>query len=302
MTQQSQNAAQWSTYLNSVSLAGNMTAGYGTVDDKGVTSNPLFDNPSAVASGSIYGGNPAWAPNRVGMMRNVPGTVPGLGPGGYGTMYFQYNPNQIAVSFNLNQTSIPPAFLYGTGSAAGDTYNNFDPSKQDPNNTATDAKPIPNLTQGQSVSWSLLFDRTYDMLYSPDPGANRGTLKDIAALYSLMGTFETAGAVPVSTPIQVIFGVTDQGNIWGFTGFITGVSINYGLFRYDMIPSKAEVDITMMTSYVGPISPPGGGNSNDLPPSGSNQVTDTTMPTATAQASANANRTRAAQAQGIPTG
>jgi hypothetical protein len=301
MTQQSQNAAQWNTYLNSVSLAGNMTAGYGTVDSKGVTSNPPFDNPSAVANGSIYGGNPAWAPNRVGMMRNVPGTVPGLGPGGYGTMYFQYNPNQIGVSFNLNQTSLPPAFLYGTGSATGDTYNNLDPSKQNLDNTATDAKPIPNLTQGQSVSWSLLFDRTYDMLYSPDPGANRGALKDIAALYSLMGTFETAGAVPVSTPIQVIFGVTDRGNIWGFTGFITGVNISYGLFRYDMIPSKAEVDITMMTSYVGPVTPPGGGRSNDRP-SGSNQVTDTTIPTAAAQAYANADRLRAARGRGIPTG
>jgi hypothetical protein len=247
--------------LQTLGLENGMTAGYGYPG--GVTENPPLANPSGIIQVDPYGGNPAWAPNRVGLMRNVPGTVPGLGPGGYAALYFLYNPNQIGVSFNFNQSSIPPMYLYGEGGSVGNTFSQYDPTTQ---TNATDSANIPNLTQGQSVSWTLLFDRTYDMLYSPDPGSNRGVLKDVAALYSLLGTFESAGAVPVSTPIQVIFGITSSGDIWGFTGFLTAAQITYGIFRYDMIPSRSEVDLTMMTSYVGPVSPPSGGASKTVAP------------------------------------
>lgn len=245
--------------LGQLGLENGMTAGYGYPN--GVTQNPPLANPSGIIQVDPYGGNPAWAPNRVGLMRNVPGTVPGLGPGGFAALYFLYNPNQIDVGFTFNSNNLPAMYLYGTGGAVGNTFNQYNPT--DPSNTA-DSANIPNLTQGQTVSWTLLFDRTYDMLYSPDPTANRGVLKDVAALYSLLGTFESEGAVPVSTPIQVIFGITGNGDIWGFTGFLTAATITYGIFRYDMIPSRCEVGLSMMTSYVGPVSPASGGASQTV--------------------------------------
>jgi hypothetical protein len=70
-----------------------------------------------------------------------------------------------------------------------------------------------------------------------------------------MGTFESAGAVPISTPCQVVFGQTSSGQLWGFTGFITSGNITYGVFRHNMIPSRAQIDIQMTTTYVAPQTP-----------------------------------------------
>jgi hypothetical protein len=54
----------------------------------------------------------------------------------------------------------------------------------------------------------------------------------------------------------VAFAQESSGQLWGFTGWIIGVDITYGIFRHDMIPSRAEVDITMLTSYVPHQVPP----------------------------------------------
>lgn len=237
---------------SNLGLENGMTAGYGYVNGSpgGVTSNPPLANPSGPAF-DPYGGNPAVAPYRVGMMRNVTGSVPGLPAPGYAALHFLYNPNQIGVSFNFNQSTTPSMYLYGEGSSdqTSKIFSSVDPTNSGNSNDTN--SNIPAFAQAQSVSWELLFDRTYDMLYSPDPGANRGVLKDVAALYTLLGAYESEGAVPVSTPIQVVFGVTDNGNIWGFSGFLTSCSVTYGIFRYDMIPSRCSVSLTMTASYVG---------------------------------------------------
>lgn len=229
------------TDLSGLSLANGMTAGYG--DNDGNT-----DNPNAYPG--TYGGNPRWSffP-RVGVMRNVPGTLPG---GQIFSLYFIFNPNQIVASFSIDTTAIPAQYIYGSSSNV---------------NTETQgaAAVAPNAAQNQSVSWSLLFDRTYDMMYDTNPEENRGVLKDVAAFYNLLATFDSQAAVPVSTPVQAVFGQTASGQLWGFTGFITGGTITYGMFRHNMIPSRCQIDIQMMTNYVAPQSSTTGASASSLP-------------------------------------
>ena len=221
-----------------LTLANGMTAGYG--DNDGNNFNPL-------PNGGQYGKWP-YQPTRVGFLRNVSPlqASSSLNPSGLYTMYFMYNPNQIAVSWQTNVGSVAPLYLYGQdGSNAINAINGA---------AGTDNAQVPNLANTQSVSWSLFFDRTYDMMYGNSPGANpqddRGVLKDVAALYNLMGTFATQAAVPVSGPVEVVFGQNGAGQLWGFTGYLTSLNITYGIFRHDMIPSRCEVDLTMTCTYV----------------------------------------------------
>jgi hypothetical protein len=240
-----------------LTLEQGMTAGIGT--SSGGYSNPPIV-PGGIPNGiQPYGGNPVTAPKRVGIMRNFPGSLP---DGDVNYLYFIFNPNQIVASFITNINQIPAGYLYGLSptssslsglnqySSSGGAVNPFS-STGAPSST-TPAGNVPNLTSGQTVSWSLIFDRTYDIMYSPNALDNRGVLKDVAALYALMGTFESTGAVPISTPIQVVFAANEAGQLWGFTGFITSVTITYGIFRWDMMPSRCEIDLQMMTSYVPP--------------------------------------------------
>jgi hypothetical protein len=221
------------TSADSLTLLGGMTAGWG---NSGETQNPSL--PGSASNGAAinpYGGNPNWPVSRVGLLRNVPGSL-----SEQYTLNFLYNPGEVDVAFTVDQSAMPSNYLFGTGN--NDSFN-------------TTTAPI---TAAQTVSWTLLFDRTYDMMYDPDPNGNRGVLKDIGALYLLMGTFVSNAAVPMSTLCEVVFGQTDNGDIWGFTGFISGASIAYPIFRHNMIPSRASVQLTMITTYVAAGPPPGG--------------------------------------------
>ena len=279
--------------VGNLDLAQGMTAGYGVND--GNTRNPPYLPPgsSTVPSANAYGGNPATQPNRVGLLRNRPNALPG---NKIYEMFFLYNPSQIGVSFTTNTDALPPQYVYGnlSGSAVNYTGDNrghvFGSTGLD-STTHADAALVANITQGQTVSWDLLFDRTYDMTYGVNPAANRGVLKDIAALYNLMGTFLSNGAVPISTPVEVVFGQTNlnssaagytspdsgdwasgvsanSGELWGFTGFITKADIQYGIFRSDMIPSRCTVHLEMKTVYVGGGMNQSDPNSTTLPATG----------------------------------
>lgn len=247
------------TGATELTLANGMTAGLGAGSLFGVTqySNPPL--PMTAFQGAAvnpYGGDPNWPVQRVGVMRNIPGSLPN--PGEVNYLYFIYNPNQIVASFQTNLSSVPPAYLYGTSSvqnvnAAQDTTGG------QLSNLGSSGSSVPNLTSSQTVSWSLIFDRTYDMMYDQRPNENRGVLKDTAALYSLMGTFESSGAVPISTPVQCVFGMTASGQLWGFTGYISSVNITYGIFRHNMIPSRCEIDLQMICTYVAAQAPAGAG-------------------------------------------
>lgn len=252
-----------------LTLANGMTAGLGAGSLFGITaySNPPL--PAVSNTGAAinpYGGDPNWPIQRVGVMRNIPGSLPN--PGEVNYLYFIYNPNQIVAAFATNLSSIPPAYLYGNQSQA-----NVNAAQQGISDggtalanlgSSTSASSVPNLTSSQTVSWSLIFDRTYDMMYDSNPNENRGVLKDTAALYSLMGTFESSGAVPISTPVEAVFGMTGSGQLWGFTGYISSVNITYGIFRHNMIPSRCEIDLQMVCTYVAAQAPaganPGGNN------------------------------------------
>lgn len=225
--------------ISGLTLANGMTAGYGVPSTWGGLPGDTANPPMAFGA---YGGNPKWNVQRIGVLRNQPGTLPSAGAGFY-SLYFYFNPNQINVSFTMNGQSTPPIYLYGAGNnglSLGGSSSSL-------------ASQVPNLTNSQTVAWSLIFDRTYDFIRDGDgktSDLDRGVLKDVAALYNLMGTFESAAAVPVSTPVQVVFGMTADGQLWGFTGYISMVNITYGIFRRNMIPSRCEVDLQLTAIYV----------------------------------------------------
>lgn len=224
---------------NQLTLANGMTAGFGVGDHRN-------DNPK-VAPGT-YGGNPLYAPIRIGFLRSLPGALPG---NTQYTLYFMFNPNQVTSQFQMNVNQAAPLYMYGSSDQSSAT--SFFTG-----GTPTSNSSVPNLANSQTIAWTLFFDRTYDMLYGVnggDPKDDRGVLKDVAALYNLMGTFETAAAVPVSVPCEVVFGQNGAGQLWGFTGYIAGVTITYGIFRHDMIPARCEVDLTMQCTYVSPQVP-----------------------------------------------
>lgn len=244
-----------------LTLANGMTAGYG--DQDGHT-----DNPPAYQG--TYGGNPKWPIKRIGVMRNANNSLPGNKK--Y-SLYFIFNPNEITTSFTTNMTAIPAVYLYGPNTAT------FAGSGEGGTGGQSASLSTPNVMNSQTVSWSLIFDRTYDMLYGVGPNLgvqSRGVLEDVAALYNLMGTFASQGAVPMSTPVEVIFGQNDTssayGQLWGFTGYISSVNITYGIFKYNMIPSRCEVDISMTAVYVAPGVPGNGGNSSTTKPTKSNPI------------------------------
>jgi hypothetical protein len=219
-----------------LTLANGMTAGWGDAD--GNTQNPSLPTSSQTGAPiNPYGGMPRWPISRVGFMRSLPGALGGTSQ--QYTLHFIYNPGEVDVSFSMNQSQYPPNYLLSNTNVTDNTI----------------AAPI---TNAQNVHWQLLFDRTYDMMYDADPDGNRGVLKDIGALYLMLGTFEggaDSAAVPMSTLVEVIFGQTNNGNIWGFTGFLNAVSITYPIFRHNMIPSRALVDINMTTVFSSPGTP-----------------------------------------------
>jgi len=270
-----------------LSLANGMTAGVGVngTSDSPYSNPPLQLTSPTGAAVNPYGGDPNWPIQRVGVMRNIPGSLGGNPSGNSGSdvsyLYFIYNPNQIVASFTTNISSIPPMYLYGTdtSSLVNGGSNAISPANGSLSALSSSNASVPNLTSSQQVSWSLIFDRTYDMMYDTNPDENRGVLKDTAALYALMGTFDNSGAVPISTPVQVVFGQTGgqnafgqaaPGQLWGFTGYISSVNITYGIFRHNMIPSRCEIDLTMTCTYVAAQAPSSTGvGTSYLPPTSS---------------------------------
>jgi Contractile injection system tube protein len=257
-----------------LTLNGGMTAGWGNND--GNTQNPpLPGSPNGVGI-NPWGGNPNYPISRVGVLRNVPGS--GL-PKEY-AMNFLYNPGDVQVAFQMDPNAQPPNIVFGGG-----------------------ADPIlaAGATTGQTVSWFMIFDRTYDMAYDSDPNGNRGVLKDVGALYLLMGAFASNGGTPMSTQCEVIFGQTDNGDIWGFTGYVSAASIDYAIFRHNMIPSRCQVNITLSATYVSASTPSDGGSGGTaaaVAPGQTSSAITNALQTANPSASSGslAGRQRAAQA------
>lgn len=237
--------------IGALTLANGMTAGKGVRD--GISDNLPFDKRiyGGITGSDKKNGFPDLTLNkyRVGVIRNLPGIFPNKNQN-Y-RMWFMFNPTEITAAFATNTDALPPAYTFTSLGAAG-----------------SGVAAVPNLVTSQTVSWSLFFDRTYEMRYGDsvygkkeEPSENRGVLTDVAALYNILGTFETVGATPLSSPVEVVFGQTAGGQIWGFTGYVSSVNLTYGVFRHDMMPSRVEVDLQMILTYLGSASGTGGNGS-----------------------------------------
>jgi hypothetical protein len=266
--------------LNDLTLALGMTAGY-AAQGTGPFQNPSFDPRifgSAATlqdpSGASLTGQSLSEILRVGMMRNAKIAGKASLPGGQTySLYFMFNPNQIVQAFQTNTGQIPAVYWMTTGVQSANAVPGSYTAGQSGVLSATQSsyqgsvnQAIPGIVGVQTVSWSLLFDRTYEMWDQSNPGWDRGVLADVAALLNLLGTFQggaNSPAVPYSTPVDVVFGKTGSGALWGFTGFITQVQITHGIFRYNMIPARCEIDITMQVNYLG--SQAGSGNGSSAP-------------------------------------
>jgi hypothetical protein len=184
--------------------------------------------------------------------------------GGPFLVYFQMNPQNIATD-----CSIDP--------------NMASPSQTDP--AALQAGPY--LVQNQSISFSLTFNRMYEVYMggfkNPKDGgpgpSDIGVRWDIRAIERLMGIYDaqklfpgskgkgpggkglagdtglgTWGAgdrPPQALSIQVVFGgpMGNAANGYMFQGLISSMDYTYTLFSSDMIPLEAQVDIGIMRVY-----------------------------------------------------
>ncbi|WP_020142231.1 hypothetical protein [Terracoccus sp. 273MFTsu3.1] len=115
---------------------------------------------------------------------------------------------------------------------------------------------------GQSVDFSLLFDRTYETwIYNKDkPASAQGVLADIKTLYAMLGLYYTSDAsggggatgdplsiatlsptgVLQATPVWVSFGPLMQ-----FYGMIGGVNVTFTHFTQKMTPVRAAVNLSL---------------------------------------------------------
>jgi len=185
--------------------------------------------------------------------------------GGPFACYFMMNPQSIATDCSITTDATAP-------------------SQTDP--TALQAGPY--WVQNQSISFTLIFNRMYEVYMggfnnpkdgSPGPSAI-GCRWDIRAIERLMGVYDaqsqypglkkgqklpggatgitglgTYGAgdrPPMSLPIQVVFGSPPGSPGWGyqFQGLISSLDYTYTLFSKDMIPIEATVDIGIMRMYL----------------------------------------------------
>lgn len=163
-------------------------------------------------------------------------------PGGkpYGCR-FLFNPSVISVSYGVAEGVTPPGEL-----------------------TADQAKGTAVYPGSTSIAFSLLFDRTYDVYYGPQAKGgvdlrDVGCYADIGALEQVTGVRTLNSGVlqgMVNIPVYVIFGGGNGGKngkpLTGltFTGYIQSMSVQYGLFSENMVPTRASVDIGM-TQIVG---------------------------------------------------
>lgn len=169
-------------------------------------------------------------------------------PGSNGKRYmvnFQYNPTSFSHAASV-QAEIP--YLHPTGDDGG--------SGQGSGVMAFIAD------SGQSVDFSLLFDRTYETWESTGGGAaNRmGCLADVKTLYAMLGMYYSSvpefggGAVEdaidnvnfsptgvlTPVPLWIYFGQYVQ-----FYGLIQSVNVNFTHFTQKMVPVRCAVNLNM---------------------------------------------------------
>ena len=177
--------------------------------------NPKFD-PRMTSTG---GANPA--------MRNRPlkrGRVIRASGIGY-QVNFMFNPSVLGVTFTYDQSVA-------------------DQTKTDPSITAS------YVGEGQ-ISVDLLFDRTYELWERPNNIAARfGVHADVLAFYAFLDMippdFNTASSWEALYPSSQIVRQDAYlyiGDRLKYFGYITSLTVQYTHWTYDMIPSRAAINL-----------------------------------------------------------
>lgn len=174
------------------------------------------------------------------------------GYSGKAQVNFLYNPSEVTADYYMSDSSVGASLLFPTG------YN------------ATNLRVPLN----QSVEWSLLFDRTYDLwqqydaqglpLQSVGPGDNNpavvGVLADIRQMEQFTGmnvAYSTGNSQTTSPssnttlagyqgimqliPSYVYFG--DANNLW-YYGYVSEWDVTVTHWTQNMVPSRCVMNIT----------------------------------------------------------
>ncbi len=155
---------------------------------------------------------------------------------------FMFNPTTVTVEYSAQEDIYPasaltPAQLAGTAVTPGTT----------------------------GLSFSLLFDRTYEVAYGAryKGGLARdiGVYRDIAALESVVGarfnfSLRANGVIqPMQLiPCYFIFGGGAGKVGLSFIGAITGMKVTYATFSERMVPMRASVDIGVQQTLGGDLA------------------------------------------------
>lgn len=169
---------------------------------------------------------------------------------------FMFNPSVITTSYSVAEGVTPRGEL-----------------------TVDQAKGLAVYPGQTGVGFSLLFDRVYDVYYGPKRGGKDlrkvGVYEDIGALEAVTGVYQSvtaayttsdstgtttdANGAAVTTdiagglqgnmlmvPVYLIFGGGKYSAAPGlsYVGYITSMTVQWGLFSQDMIPTRCSVDIT----------------------------------------------------------
>jgi hypothetical protein len=192
--------------------------------DGGYTYNPPF--PSQITSLSSPLGIPAVKLERGKIWREFSDN---------GHLYacrFLYNPSTLQVSHGISSDQ---------------AFTPLPKSARDPNDPSTYNIPL-----GSTASFSLLFDRTYDLMLKKAAGTsagNQGVERDIQALYYIVGIKGLKGgdnrlitSPMINNTVFVLFGGPDS---LKFYGYISSLAITYTHWTQFMVPVRATAAITL---------------------------------------------------------
>ncbi|WP_157247807.1 hypothetical protein [Nonomuraea typhae] len=163
------------------------------------------------------------------------------GPAVTSTLNFLYNPTGFSTTYSINPVNSSwDKVLF-----------------QDPGND--DGYQIKGKL-GQTLAFSLLFDRTYEVW----KGDEEGTWNDVRAALAVAGAVETSKA-DIATPGEIgIMKIRRADVYFGhnggmvYTGAITSLSVGYTLFSDKMIPFRTAMSISMMLMPL--VDPQSGGS------------------------------------------
>lgn len=150
-----------------------------------------------------------------------PVAFPGAGGKKQRKVYFQYNPTTISINYGID-TSVYPS------------------DDKSPLDTAP-----PLGATAQTISWTLYFNRTYEMLQGDK---KVGVMADVQSLEYLLGARNGQGLA--AREIIVCFGMTRSGKPLAFGGWISDLNVEFLQFTSRMMPTVAMVQVGMVRRYL----------------------------------------------------